>query len=162
MNLPEYPHADTSNYYWNLYTNSYYPWKTQCDSYSGIDMEFMIEQVERSSTVASTQFSAMVTSIALLVIVVILVLVSVTYKNADFSYDAFKEQKLVDFIIGGIEIVISTLIAYFFSSCTSTINGYNESVQRLSSSKCSDDFSNRIFTSYAQTLVSKKAYLILA
>jgi hypothetical protein len=69
MNLPEYPHIDTNSYSWNLYTNSYYPWNIECDSVSGLGMEFMIEQIDKSSTIASTQYWAMYTSIVFLVIV---------------------------------------------------------------------------------------------
>jgi hypothetical protein len=153
-NLPQYPHIDTNNYNWNLYTNSYYPWNIQCDSVSGLSMEFMIEQIDKSSTIASTQYWAMYTSIVFLVIVLIMASISGVYKYEIYTCDAFKEQKLVDFIIAGVEIVISSVISYYFLSCTSTINGYNVSVQKLSASKCSDNFSNRIFTSYAETLVS--------
>jgi hypothetical protein len=161
MNLPEYPHGDSNNYHWNLYTNSYYPWNTQCDSGSGLGMEFMIQQIDKSSTIASTQFSAMIASIVLLVIVLILACITIVYKSEDYTYDTFKEQKLVYFIIALVEIVISSIIAYYFLSCTNTINEYNVSVQKLSTSRCSDDFSNRIFTGYAETLVSNRSRYII-
>lgn len=151
MNLPQYPIADEKLYSWNLYTNSYYQWSAECQGYAGLSVNDIIQQADKSVSVTSTQNTVMILAIVFLILASIFSCFSCCYGSGDAS--DIKYGKLVEVIIAGTEFVLAILIAWFLFSSITTINGFNTTVLEISAAKCSDDYSNRIFTSYGEALV---------
>jgi hypothetical protein len=151
MHLPKYPLADEKLYSWNLYANTYYHWSAECQAYAGLTTTDIIKQADKSVSVTSTQNTVMILAIIFLILASIFSCFSCCYGSGDAS--AIKYGKLVEVIIAITEFVLALLIVWFLFSSITTINGFNTTVLEISAGKCSDDYSNRIFTSYGEALV---------
>jgi hypothetical protein len=95
----------------------------------------------------------MVFSILFLILAAGFSYLSFAYKSGENDYDTMKSKKFLEVIIAGVEFVVALLIAWFLYSCIGTISEFNTVVLEISKARCSDSFSNRIFTSYGESLV---------
>jgi len=71
MNLPNYPHGESYQYSWNLFTNSFNYWNSECSASKGVNMEYVVSQIDKAMEISGIQLRLMVVCIIYLILIII-------------------------------------------------------------------------------------------
>lgn len=160
--LPKYPHEQATQYYWNLYQNSYYKWDLSCERDKGYSREYMVDLMIKAIDVGDKQLDLMIICIINSIICsLILGGVAIYLSIAKWKNPGFQAKMRVCLIIFAIA---STLIQWlffilkivFFVQCNNIINNYQDSIVLMNEANCSDEMANTFMQSYGDSLLSSK------
>ena len=152
-NLPNYPIQDSLKYHWNLYSNNYFEWKSECNSKDGVDRDSLLRKVDDFNNVHTVLAIALSFTVFLLILSCIFVVLSYIYKSDQYDGESLKSKKIYEIMSVSIKTMLVLIIIWYSYTNISIIQSYHTSIHALGESKCSDDFSNEAFIDFSTVLV---------